>query len=75
MLSELPLLSFVIWFPILGGVAVLFVGDENPGRAKVLALTVAICAFLASLPLQSVRSFNRSHAVPGISALDSSAQR
>ncbi|RUQ38403.1 MAG: NADH-quinone oxidoreductase subunit M [Candidatus Competibacteraceae bacterium] len=54
MLSELPLLSFVIWFPILGGVAVLFVGDENPGRAKVLALTVAICAFLASLPLFSL---------------------
>ena len=28
------LLSLVIWFPILGGVAVLFVGDENPGRAR-----------------------------------------
>ncbi|MGB5065472.1 MAG: NADH-quinone oxidoreductase subunit M [Candidatus Competibacter sp.] len=51
MLSELPLLSLVIWFPILGGVAVLFVGDENPGRAKALALTVAILSLLISIPL------------------------
>ncbi len=53
MLSELPLLSLVIWFPILGGIAVLFVGDENPGRAKALALTVAILSFLISVPLYS----------------------
>ena len=53
MLSELPLLSLVIWFPILGGVAVLFVGDENPGRAKALALTVAILSLLISIPLYS----------------------
>lgn len=51
MLSELPLLSFVIWFPILGGIAVLFVGDDSPARAKTLALTVAILTFLISLPL------------------------
>ncbi len=54
MLSELPLLSLVIWFPILGGVAVLFVGDDNPGRAKTLALTVAILSFLLSIPLYSL---------------------
>lgn len=53
MLSELPLLSLVIWFPILGGVAVLFVGDENPGRVKALALTVAILSLLISIPLYS----------------------
>ena len=51
MLSELPLLSLVIWFPILGGAAVLFVGDDNPGRAKALALTVAILSVLISIPL------------------------
>jgi len=51
MLSELPLLSLVIWFPILGGVAVLFAGDDNPGRAKALALTVAILSVLISIPL------------------------
>ncbi len=54
MLSELPLLSFAIWFPILGGVAVLFVGDDSPGRAKALALTVAILSFLFSLPLYAL---------------------
>ncbi|MDG4555269.1 MAG: NADH-quinone oxidoreductase subunit M [Candidatus Competibacter sp.] len=53
MLSELPLLSLVVWFPILGGVAVLFVGDENPGRAKALALTVTILSLLISIPLYS----------------------
>ncbi len=53
MLSELPLLSLVIWFPILGGIAVLFVGDENPARAKALALTVAILSFIISIPLFS----------------------
>ncbi len=53
MLSELPLLSLVIWFPILGGVAVLFVGDENPRRAKALALTVAILSLLIGIPLYS----------------------
>ena len=52
MLSELPpLLSLAIWFPILGGVAVLFVGDDSPRRAKALALTVAILTFLISVPL------------------------
>ncbi|MDS4068195.1 MAG: NADH-quinone oxidoreductase subunit M [Candidatus Competibacter sp.] len=51
MLSELPLLSLVIWFPILGGIAVLFVGDDNPVRAKALALTVAIVTFLIGIPL------------------------
>ncbi|CDH43513.1 MAG: NADH-quinone oxidoreductase subunit M [Candidatus Competibacteraceae bacterium] len=54
MLPELPLLSFVIWFPILGGVAVLFVGDDNPGRARTLALTVAILSFLISIPLYTL---------------------
>ena len=53
MLSELPLLSLVIWFPILGGVAVLFVGDENPARARALALTVAILSLLIGIPLYS----------------------
>jgi len=55
MLSELPpLLSLVIWFPILGGVAVLFVGDDNPGRAKALSLAVAILSFLACIPLYTL---------------------
>jgi NADH-quinone oxidoreductase subunit M len=54
MLSELPLLSFAIWFPMLGGVAVLFVGDDNPGRARTLALTVAILSFVITIPLYTL---------------------
>jgi len=75
MLSELPpLLSLVIWFPILGGVAVLFVGDDNPGRAKALSLTVAILSFLASIPLYtlfdvSTAAMQFQESVPWIPAL------
>ena len=75
MLSELPpLLSLVIWFPILGGVAVLFVGDDNPGRAKALSLAVAILSFLASIPLYtlfdvSTAAMQFQESVPWIPAL------
>lgn len=51
MLSELPILSLVIWLPILGGAAVLFVGDENSAAARRLALVVACATFAMSLPL------------------------
>ncbi len=54
MLSEMPLLSLVIWLPILGGIAVLFVGDDAPLKAKRLALTVAIASFVVGLPLYGV---------------------
>lgn len=51
MLSELPLLSLTIWTPILGGIAVLFVGDDSPAKARRLALVVAVATFVLSLPL------------------------
>lgn len=51
MLSELPLLSFVVWAPILGGTAVLFVGDHNPAEARRFALVIAIATFMISVPL------------------------
>ncbi len=75
MLSELPpLLSLVIWLPILGGVAVLFVGDDSPGRAKALALTVAILTFLIGTPLftlfdSSTAAMQFQESVPWIPAL------
>ncbi len=50
-MSELPLLSLVIWLPILGGVAVLFVGESNPGGVRRLALAVSVLTLLLSLPL------------------------
>lgn len=51
MLDKLPLLSYVIWLPIIGGVAVLFVGDDSPAKARRLALVVAILSFIVSIPL------------------------
>ncbi|MEZ5589414.1 MAG: NADH-quinone oxidoreductase subunit M [Gammaproteobacteria bacterium] len=51
MLAEFPFLSFVIWTPIIGGVAVLFIGDDSPAKAKRLALVVALLTFAFSLPL------------------------
>ena len=48
-MTELPILSFVIWLPILGGLVVLAAGDNlNP---RPLALAFAMVTFLVSLLL------------------------
>lgn len=52
MLLGIPLLSLVIWLPIIGGVLVLATGDDkNQSMARWIALTVAVFAFLAAIPL------------------------
>lgn len=51
MFADLPLLSLVIWTPIVGGLLVLAAGSRNALEAKVLALLVALATFLLSLPL------------------------
>ncbi len=52
MFMDWPLLSLVIWTPIVGGMLVLATGsDKNAVEAKVLTLVVAIATFLISLPL------------------------
>ena len=52
MFSEFPFLSLVVWVPILGGVWVLLLGEENGARnARFAALVVSVVAFLLSLPL------------------------
>jgi NADH-quinone oxidoreductase subunit M len=48
MFSELPLLSLVIWTPIVGGLLVLALGDKS---ARPVALLAALLTFLLSLPL------------------------
>lgn len=48
---DLPILSFLIWLPIVGGMGVLIVGDRS--GAKQFALGVALLTFLISLPLYS----------------------
>ena len=54
MFSDLPLLSLVIWTPIIGGLLVLAAGNERSAlEAKVLSLLVAIVTFVLSIPLYS----------------------
>ncbi len=53
MYADWPLLSLVIWTPIVGGILVLFVGDKKPGGARKIALLISIITFLLTLPLYS----------------------
>ena len=50
--TDWPLLTLVIWLPIIGGLAVLAVGDKH--GAKPAALLVAVATFLISLPLYTL---------------------
>ncbi len=50
-MSELPLLTLVIWLPIIGGIAVLASGDRAAELSKRIALGFAILTFLVSLGL------------------------
>ena len=46
-----PLLSVLIWLPILGGLLTLAFGDARAAQGKVFALLVAVATFAASLML------------------------
>ena len=46
-----PLLSLLIWLPILGGVACLFFGDQRAATARSFALLVSIITFALSIAL------------------------
>ncbi|MCP4126807.1 MAG: NADH-quinone oxidoreductase subunit M, partial [Gammaproteobacteria bacterium] len=52
-MSDLPILSLVIWLPIIGGMLVLASGDKQANITRWTALTVAILTFIVSLPLWS----------------------
>lgn len=52
MFADWPLLSLVIWIPIVGGCLVLATGnDNNASIARVLALLVSVLTFVVSIPL------------------------
>ncbi|WEJ61886.1 NADH-quinone oxidoreductase subunit M [Thiomicrorhabdus lithotrophica] len=51
MLSSYPILSTLVWLPIIGGLLVLFAGRNNPSVAKWLSLAVAGLTFILSIPL------------------------
>ncbi len=52
MFADLPLLSLIVWLPILGGIAVLLSGDKgDAGGVRRLALVIAVVTFILSLGL------------------------
>lgn len=53
MLSGLPILSLLIWLPVIGGILVLAVGDKNAENSRRLALLVSAVVFVLSIPLYS----------------------
>jgi NADH-quinone oxidoreductase subunit M len=48
---NLPILSLVIWTPIVAGLAVLVIGDSNQRAARIVALLGSIAGLLVALPL------------------------
>lgn len=51
MFSDWPLLSIIVWLPIIGGFALLAVGEENKALVRKLALAISLLTFLLSIPL------------------------
>ena len=51
MFADLPLLSLLIWTPIIGGLVVLWLGDRRLSAARGLALGVSLLTFVLSLGL------------------------
>ncbi len=52
MFADLPLLSLIVWLPIIGGIAVLLSGDKGDANGvRVLSLVISIATFLLSLGL------------------------
>jgi NADH-quinone oxidoreductase subunit M len=49
--QSLPLLSLLIWLPILGGALTLMLGNARPQAARWLALVTALVALALSIPL------------------------
>lgn len=50
-MSSWPLLSLLIWVPIIGGLLTLAIGNGRPGQAKWFALAVALATLVLSIPL------------------------
>ena len=49
MFADIPVLSLLIWAPILGGCWVLYAGDRQEATAKYLALGISVITFFISL--------------------------
>ena len=46
-----PLLSFLTWLPIAGGLLVLAFGERGIRAGRWVALGIAVATFIASIPL------------------------
>ncbi len=58
-MSDLPLLSLVIWLPIIGGAAVLMAArNGNDNVVRWLALAISLATFVASIPLYAAFDLN-----------------
>lgn len=68
-MSNWPLLSVLIWLPILGGALVLAVGNARAEAARWLGLAVAVLTFVFSIGL--LTGFN--YADPGLQFVESRA--
>ena len=53
MFADWPLLSLVIWTPIVGGFLVLATGESGETGARRVALAISIITFILSIPLFS----------------------
>jgi NADH-quinone oxidoreductase subunit M len=51
MTIDWPVLSVLIWLPILGGLAVMGLGEQRAALARLLALAVALATFVVSILL------------------------
>ena len=51
MFLDYPILSFIIWFPLLGACLVLATSKLRPIFIKLLALSISTITFIASIPL------------------------
>jgi len=49
--TGLPLLSLLVWTPVLGGIWILFAGDRQAGTVRYLAFFVAVLTFIISVLL------------------------
>jgi NADH-quinone oxidoreductase subunit M len=50
-MNELPLLSLLIWIPIISGLILLMMGDKNPTLSKMFALAASVVTLLLCIPL------------------------
>lgn len=51
MLNHIPMLSVLIWLPVVGALAILFAGEQRKTLVKSLAVSVMILSMLICIPL------------------------